>query len=362
MEHSCGRRWRKGIGRALVAAMLISAGAGTARCAQPARSQEVVRVATPANLPALIAGAEAGQTILLGDGDYGQLLIRKRFGGAGLVIRTKPGAKATFSKIVVGNAEGVQLTGLEVAIDAPRYGVFVGNSSRITLSGLRIYAAPGATQSAIGVRASSDITVADCEIRDVGFGIGLLDSERLKILRNTFTGLQVDAIRGAASQVEVIGNRATNFHPKPGDHPDFIQIWGKKSGPSRSIIIKENVFERGDGAVVQGIFLEDNEDVVISGNALLGTMYNGIGLARVRRVVVEDNFVQGYKDMGTRIITRGKSSDVTVRNNVAERIVTVNDGGLPNPGYKEERNKSVRPAAIGDVSAMQTWLKSRPPL
>jgi hypothetical protein len=124
-------------------------------------------------------------------------------------------------------------------------------------------------------------------------------------------------------------------------------------------VIKDNIFERGEGAVVQGIFLEDNEDVVVSGNALLGTMYNGIGLARVNRAVVENNFVQGYKDMGTRIITRGRSSDVMVRNNVAQTIVTFNDGGMPNPGYKEERNKSIRAAALGDASAMETWLKSR---
>jgi hypothetical protein len=202
-----------------------------------------------------------------------------------------------------------------------------------------------------------DVTVEDCDMRNLGFGVNFLDSDHLKILRNTFSDLQVDAIRGASSNVEVIGNHATSFHPKDGDHPDFIQFWGSASGaPSTGNVIKDNVYERGQGDVVQGIFLENNKDVVISGNALLGAMYNGISLSAVQTAVVENNFVQGYRDMGTRIITRGESSDVTIRSNVSQSIVTYNEPGKVLPHYKEEHNRSIGPARIGDDSALQDWI------
>jgi len=211
------------------------------------------------------------------------------------------------------------------------------------------------------LRYAHDVTVENCDVGHVGFGIAFLNSDHLKIERNTFADLQVDAIRGAASNVEVIGNHASSFHPRNGDHPDFIQFWGDRTtGPSKGNVIKDNVYERGIGDVVQGIFLEDNDDVVISGNAIAGSMYNGISLSRVNGALVENNFVQGYDDMATRIIVRGWSSDVTIRNNVAQSIVNYTDNGKPNPNYKEEHNRSIRAAKVGDTRDMQAWLAKRP--
>lgn len=277
-----------------------------------------------------------------------------------MIIRPAPGARATFSAITIGGSEGVSIKGVDVDVSSAKYGVSVSNSSRITLAGLTIHAPPNAAVSAVMLRYAHEVTVEDCDIHDIGFGINFLDSDHVKISKNTFKDLQVDAIRGAASYVEVVGNRASSFHPRSGDHPDFIQFWGGgKSGPSKANIIKDNVYERGTGEPVQGIFLEDNDDVLISGNALVGAMYNGIGMARVHRALVEQNFVQGYDDMGTRIITRGESSDVTIRNNVAQAVVDYRDGGKPNPGYKDEHNRTIRGAKIGDTQAMQAWLAKR---
>lgn len=335
---------------------------GAGACAQPYHSSTSAKqTASPKTLGAKISTAKAGETILLESGEYGPLAINgRRFDGPGIVIEPTPGAKASFSAISIGGSEGVTIKGVDVAIGAAQYGVNVNSSSRVVLSHLTVHAAPNTSLSAIMLRNSHDVTVQDCDIHDVGFGINLLASDHVTISSNTFSDLQVDAIRGAASHVEVVSNRASSFHPHPGDHPDFVQFWGGgAAGPSTANVIKDNVYERGDGDVVQGIFLEDNDDVVISGNALLGTMYNGIGLARVHRALVEDNFVQGYDDMGTRIITRGQSSDVTIRNNVAQSIVNYMDGGKPNPNYKEEHNHSIRSVKVGVTRDLQAWLAKR---
>jgi hypothetical protein len=211
------------------------------------------------------------------------------------------------------------------------------------------------------LRYDRDVTVEDCDIHDVSFGIAFLQSDHLKILRNNFTDLQVDSIRGSASYTEVIGNHAQSFHPQPGDHPDFIQFWAPgPGGRDKGNVIKDNVYQRGNGDVAQGIFIEDNDDIEISGNALLGSMYNAIALSRVSRAVVEDNFVQSYDDMGARIITRGVSSDVTVRNNVTTDIVDYKEDGKPNPGYREEKNKLIRSVKIGETKDLQAWLAKQP--
>lgn len=339
------------------ASISIATGAfGHAALADPGTQQ----LATPQTLAAKLAGAQSGETLLLASGDYGPLFMRgKSFQGVGLTIQPQPGAKVTFTEIGIAASSGVTIRGVSVDIRSAQFGVSTSGSSNLKFEGLQIYAEPNAAPNAMMLRGSSDITVSDCDIHNLGTGINFLDSDHIRIFRNTFKDIQVDSIRGSSSFVEVVGNHASSFHPRPGDHPDFIQFWGSKTGPSTGNVIKGNVFERGAGDPVQGVFLEDNENVVISGNGLEGTMYNGISLARVHHALVEDNFVQGYRDMGSRIITRGTSSDVVIRNNISQSIMTYNDGGKPNPNYKEEHNKSIGGASVGDTKALQEWLARR---
>jgi hypothetical protein len=203
------------------------------------------------------------------------------------------------------------------------------------------------------------VTVADSKLSLVGTGINFIDSDHVEILRNSLSDVQSDSIRGASSHVDVIGNHATNFHPQPGDHPDFIQFWStKETGPSTGNRIKDNVYERGTGDPVQGVFIGDNKDIVISGNALFGTMVNAIALAEVQGALVEDNFVQSYPDQGAKIITRGRSADVTIRNNVSPRVENYAGDGA-NTGYKEQGNRLIGTAKPGDASAMQAWLAKK---
>lgn len=330
----------------------------TSACAQESSPKgRRVEVSTPQALSERIEGARAGDVIILASGNYGPLAVyRKNLAEPGLAIEAAPGATVTFDSIKIGGAQGITVKGVEVDVKDPQYGVMVGNSSNITLDGLHIHAPTGTAPSAMMLRASNHLVVRDCDIRNVSFGINFLESDHIKIEHNKFADLQVDAIRGSSSYVEVTGNQASSFHPQNGDHPDFIQFWGQ----STNAVIKDNVYERGSGDPVQGIFLESTDDVVISGNALLGSLYNAIALSRVNRALVEDNFIQSYDGLGTRIITRGWSSNVTIRNNVATEIVNYKDGGKPNPDYKEENNRSIRNAKVGDTRALEAWLAKRP--
>ena len=330
----------------------------TGACAQSNASQPTTAQAVSDR----VDGAKPGDRIVLATGDYGPLKLKgRKFAAPGVVIEAAPGAKVTFSSIVIDGLEGLTIKGVDVDITSENYGVTVVNASRVTLSGLKIHAPKDKSPNAMILRYDHEVTVEDCEIHDVSFGIAFLESDHLRILRNNFTDLQVDSIRGSSSYTQVIGNHAQNFHPHQGDHPDFIQFWGPGQGArDKGNVIRDNVYQRGDGDVAQGIFIGDNEDIEITGNALLGSMYNAIALASVNRALVEGNFVQSYDDMGARIVTRGVSSDVTVRNNVTPDIVNYAEGGKPNPGYKEENNKSIRSVKIGETKDLQAWLAKRP--
>src|SRR3546814_17629153 len=85
---------------------------------------------------------------------------------------------------------------------------------------------------------------------------------------------------GGTNDVVISNNYFTDFHPVGADHPDAIQLWTTNTTESaRNISITGNVFERGDGDIIQGIFLRDQsggklpyQDVTISDNIVLGGM------------------------------------------------------------------------------------------
>src|SRR3546814_3504194 len=85
---------------------------------------------------------------------------------------------------------------------------------------------------------------------------------------------------------------------------DLIQLCTTNTTESASnISISGNVFERGDGDIIQGIFLRDQsggklpyQDVTISDNIVLGGMYNGISVGNANGLVMTDNVVGAYTD------------------------------------------------------------------
>jgi parallel beta-helix repeat protein len=116
------------------------------------------------------------------------------------------------------------------------------------------------------------------------------------------------------------------------------------------------VITRGTGDVIQGIFIENTNHIEITGNAMTGTMYNGISLSGVSSGLVSNNFVQGWVDMNSGIITRGGSSNVTMLNDVSQGGIANYQVDGPNPGYTESGTTSVAAAAIGDLSGLNAWL------
>jgi hypothetical protein len=326
---------------------------------QPFASQ--VTVSSTDALSAALKTAHAGDTILLAPGTYAPISVYgMHFDGAVTIQSADNAHQAVLNGITFNNSSGLALNNVNVAVAGQwAMGVTVMSSANISLTGLKVYGTSGSDEGVgVSIRSSTGVTVAGSDFTKIGAGIGFLDSDSVTVSRNTLHDIKTDGILGAGStHVMVEGNSFTNFHPEAGDHPDAIQFFGGSTGAEGSdVTIRDNIIDRGSGDPIQGIFIESTKNIVISGNAMTGTAYNGISLSTTQHALVENNFVQGYDDMGSRIITRGQSSDVTVVHNTSQFTVTFLDGGLPLPNYLASDNTTIAGMAPTDTSTLKTWL------
>lgn len=321
-----------------------------------------------------VKAAAPGDVVLVASGSYPVIKL-DHFVKAepGVTIKPKAGAKAVLAGVAMDGSQGLHLSGFEVAISDAKlqYGITIYGSERIRLDRLTVHRADGAKgeQGGVGafIRKSSDVAVTSSEFYNLGVGVSFLDDSKVAVTHSRFHDLQTDGVDFAGVVDSAAdGNSFTDFYPKAGDHPDAIQFWSTKETPAgKNAIVTNNVIRRGRGGPVpmQGIFAENQENMTIRGNGLLCTMYNGISVSGTARALIEDNFVQGCTDMGTRIIARGGSSDIMVQNNqVSDRIVDLHQAGdKDNVRFAQKANSSVGTAKPSDGSALDAWLAKRTP-
>jgi parallel beta-helix repeat protein len=319
-------------------------------------------VASPDALSAALQTAHNGDTILLAPGNYGDISLYNVHTDGVVTIQSADSAHlAVASSLTLNQSSGLAFSGLDVALASGGNAVAVMSSSNIALSGLKVHGVTGIDQG-VGamVRDSTGVTISGSDFTQIGSGIGHLNSNTIAFSNNTFHNLETDGIfGGGSSHVVISGNQFTEFHPQLGDHPDAIQFWGATSGaPGTDVTITDNVITRGAGDPIQGIFIEYTQGITISGNAMTGTMYNGISLSGSGNATVENNFVQGATDMGSRIIVRDGSTNVTVAGNtLTEAVVNLHQtGGLDNVNFVLGANTSILQASVGDLSSLDAWL------
>jgi Ca2+-binding RTX toxin-like protein len=322
----------------------------------------VLTVTSSDGLLAALKTAHNGDTILLAPGNYGDISLYNVHTDGVVTIQSADSAHlATASSLTLNQSSGLAFSGLDVALASGGNAVAVMSSSNIALSGLKVHGVTGVDQG-VGamVRDSTGVTISGSDFTALGSGIGHLNSSTIAFTNNTFHNLETDGIfGGGSSHVVVSGNSFTEFHPLTGDHPDAIQFWGATSGaPGTDVTITDNVITRGAGDPIQGIFIEYTNGLNISGNAMTGTMTNGISLSGSNNAVVEDNLVQGSSDTGARIIVRDGSTNVTVTGNtITEPVVNLQQtGSLPNVNFTASGNTLIAQASVGDTSTLNAWV------
>jgi parallel beta-helix repeat protein len=281
------------------------------------------------------------------------------FDGTVTIKSASTSSEAVVSGISLNGSSGLAFANLDVSVPNGGTGVYAANTSNLAFSGLSVHGVGvGGTGNGFFIRDSSGVTINGSDITNVVSGIGHYNSDDLTISNNNLHGLQTDGIYGGgSSHVVVSGNHITDFTPNPGDHPDAIQFWaGPNGAPGTDITVSDNVISRGSGAVMQGVFVENTQNITITGNAMVGTMGNGISLSTTTNGLVENNYVQGYSDMNSWITTRGTSANVTVVHNTSQAVVNYQDGGAPNPNYFDGDNTVIGAAPVGDQTAANAWL------
>lgn len=315
--------------------------AGMAACnpatALAGRGNCELTVATAEAMHTALDCAKPGAVIRLLEGHYGTVMVRDPK-SAGVVVRSADLARpARFSGMTVIGAQGLTLADLRFdgPITGQRYALFVRDSRNVAIEGVRFSGhedqARGAIVAAVMLRQSSDLVVSGSHFEKFQHGLAMLDVERVRIHDNRFERLRTDGVRGGGvSDLVVEENVFTGFVPQPGDHPDGIQLWStRQDTPGRNVVIRHNLVYRGAGAPTQGIFVRDTfgklpfENVSITGNMVVGGLYNGISLSGAVGGEIADNEVLPAPDRDSRVRIEN-ARGVSVRNNRAGRYIVKN--------------------------------------
>lgn len=357
-----------------LAVLIPSAPRLLARVAAPAAGLVIgpvdVTVSSVDELKTALARASGG-TIRLVPGRYPPIAIRgARPAHTVTIVSADPARPAQMTGVTVRDSANLAFEGLSFGVldPAAQYGLSILASERIAARRLA-FAWPGGVQgraviSAIIVRASKQVEITDSTFRDHWHGVSFLNVEDFRVADNLFTDLRTDGIRGGGvRRVTIERNVIGNFHPAPGDHPDGIQLWStQQTEAGREVTIRDNLVWRGAGGITQGVFIRDTferlpfQEITVSGNLLVGTMYNGIALLGVDSGAVSGNTVIAFPDMKSWISLR-QSPTVTLRDNAA-MLFTVDNKVIAPPSS----NRLTAPARDRGLSAIATWLARHPAL
>lgn len=331
---------------------------------------------TPQGLYDAVKASAPGDTVTLAGGNYPWVdLSSLVVADPGVVIAPASGAAVSFGQLVLSGSAGLHFKGIEIYQQTPAgqpvtwmATIYAINAARLVFESLNVHSDDGTLKGlGLTVRDSKQVSVLTSEFHSLGVAVSLLDSSDVACSGNHLHNCETDGFDVAgSSNVSIAGNQIASFTPQPGDHPDAIQFWATTANPSPSgNKVTGNDIRRGSGQPIQGIFVEGQTGIQIIGNGMTGTMFNGISLSTCAGGSIDGNFVQGDTDMGSQIIVRGGSTNVTAAaNTVSEPIQTYSNPAAvpPEPppvNFQERGTLTVAVAAVGDTSALDAWWKAQ---
>jgi Ca2+-binding RTX toxin-like protein len=316
----------------------------------------ITTVNSAAGLASALKIAGAGDTILLAPGSYGAVDIRGvTFSSEVRIASLDPNNMAKLQGLKVdGGSNNLTFANLDITVHAGTgFAVAFGNTSNIKLLDSQVHGFALGDKGGVGIFTSTDITIAGTEFFNMQGGIAHRDSTNVLIQGNGFHDLQSDAISGSnATNVDIVGNYFTDFFPVSG-HIDVIQFYKTGTNTSRDITVADNVFVRGDGAAIQGIFIGNEnkipyEGVTVTGNILIGAQWHGISIDTAKNAVVTDNVVQGYAgEFASSWLGVWRSADSVVANNQATAFNLHSNTNVAVTG-----NTQIAADAVGDASIL----------
>ena len=347
--------------------MLCVAGA-SASCGAGVRGPAGEQVVSnPSELAAAMKSSHAGDVIDLAPGDYGDVTLRRiDVGGVVTIASRDVGATAKLTSLNIEGSKGINLRNVEISANGGP-AVRISNSTDVKLDGVNVHGPM--IEGSIGggngifIRNSSNVTVINSDLHNLGNALAHLDSDHLTISHNQFHDIRVDGIHGGgSSNVEITSNVFRNFFRSPKEHPDAIQFWTTNTKESaHDIKVADNMILRDGGAPMQGIFITDQSkghrpyrNVEITGNVVIGAMYHGISLYQAENATVSRNTVSGYRDMNSWIMLDGVAGGVFRDNESTSYKLRPGNSNLD-----QGNNRSLSLSPVGDKKALKRWLAAR---
>lgn len=306
--------------------------------------------------------AKAGDTILLMDGDYGQLIVSKRSFTSPVTVRSLNGKKARLERISVEDgSRNIIFQNLSVWASDP----MTSKANRIQTTG------PSVTDivfDSLDIRSGKDalsyptwtkdkwkarfgmkgfqskgtrITMKNSTITAMGFAVVLFGPET-KFINNTVQGFKGDGMRVLGNNSVIRGNRITDCVRVDNNHMDGIQSWSQDGKPVDGLVIEDNTIIEWSNPVrtfkycpLQGIGFFDGfyDNLVIRNNVIAITAYHGISVYGARKAQIVNNTVvnskgvaAGYPWIAVNNHKNGTpSSDVVTSNNLAMKFTGVSN-------------------------------------
>ncbi|WP_309606586.1 right-handed parallel beta-helix repeat-containing protein [Phenylobacterium sp.] len=320
----------------------------------------ITTVSTSDGLWSAVKVAHAGDTILLTPGNYTAMsMTGMNPNGMVTITSLDLGHPAVIASITLTSSSNLTFSHIEVTPKAVGgVAVTLAADTNIHFDHVNIHASATADGNAMMIRDSKNVSVTHSEIHNIGTGISYINSDTVMLSGNKLHNIQSDGMHGGGtSNITITGNTFTDFAPKPGDHPDAIQFWTTGTTASaHDIVVTDNIITRGAGGVMQGIFLGNEKmleykTVTITGNAVVGGMYNGIFVADASNAKIEGNLVQGYKDMNSWIYLSKITSGV-LDYNQATTFALAKD----NVGLNSHDNTTIILQPVGDLTVLDHWL------
>jgi hypothetical protein len=271
---------------------------------------------TPALQAALKAWKEGDPDIILAPGDYSYWNLKPgiTFPGAGPTVRAQdPNNRPVFDGIYISDWENIAIYDVESwPVGSPLSAITITAATNIILGFSRFRGKDDtiATDSqGVLVRNSQGVLIHNVEATGVNYGIVFMDGDHVEIRDCIVHHCQCDGIRGGgANDLTIEGNVVHSLRPVEGEHPDAIQVWTTNVYRiTERVTVRNNLYYPGDNAgtmTAQGVFFRDQisagyRDITITGNAVIGGIYQGVCMPGTPEFMAEDvtvcdNFVQGW--------------------------------------------------------------------
>lgn len=330
-----------------------------------------ITVSNSSQLSSAMSVARPGDTILLGSGNYGDVLISSKSFSDSITIKSMDADNpAVFHSLNIKASTGIDFQGVVVDFTPTAStlsfssAVNIEKSSDISFSDGLIKGGPAingvpmtataldSTGNVIGlptgrgitIIGSSKVAVENTEITSLHRGIVLNNASDVVIRGNEIHDLRGSGIVGGGSQITIDNNDFSSSHPwrwgqSGGDHADFIALWtdANQVVGANDIKITNNVLSQGDGAPLLGMWVSGSSalgysNVTITNNAILGGDYQGIMLMNVAGGSISHNTMLqtngGYTSPSVLLLSG--ASGITVSENIAWQITDRNAGTTGN--------------------------------